>query len=384
MFTKDHQHHIDLVVALKSKLGKLYMHLMIQAFGASLLSIFVPIYLLRQGYSLQNVFLFLFIQWATFSLSAPLVGEVIQHVGVKGAVVLRTPLLITALLGLTVLDSVPWLAANIWWIAILLGFSSCIYTLSVTSVFANFMDLKNRGEETGRFTSLPKLATIAGPFIGGLIATSFGFPILFMSSVGIMMLAVIPLLVLKQKVNHPDFKFKDFLWCFSRFGRLFYYLNWYGMKGFVFYIVLPVAIFLLGRSELLLGGILSLITLLGVLAAVILGKSVDTVGAKKMAKVGGVVTAIFLAGLGWLVDSSLLLYASLLAGFVSLLLDIPFETVLYREAKQSKKPLTFLVFKEFSFIGGRSLLFLILILFAEELEMAFYLGAGSSLVFVLF
>ena len=92
-----------------------------------------------------------------FSLCAPIAGMLIQKIGLKTTILIRTPLFIFSLMGLIYIKDYALIENNYLLIAFLLGFSGIIYTISITSLFSKFVDTKKMSEETSKFISLPQL-----------------------------------------------------------------------------------------------------------------------------------------------------------------------------------------------------------------------------------
>ncbi len=384
MFTKEQQHHIHKVVFLKNKLDKIYIHLVIQGFAASMISIFIPIFLLNLGYNLSEVFFFLLIQWTTFSLFAPLIGKIIEKIGLKEVIIIKTLIFVGALISLSLINKVSIITNYYQTIAFFLGFSSCMYTLSITSLYANFMDKEKKGNETSKFIALSRTGALFGPVIGGSISMYLGFPTLLILASILLLGSVIPLSFINHNLNHPKFNFKLFISNFTKLPKTFLFLNLYGIKGFIFYIVLPISIYLSGENLNSLGMMLSGISLINILFSLWLGQKIDRIKPKLILKIGAIITSLFMITLGLLSSNNILIYFSLITGFIGVLIDIPFESRLYEQSQESKNPLTFLAFKEFSFIIGRIFLFSLLIFLSTELENSYFFGALSSILFILF
>lgn len=376
MFTKGHQHHIHKVVHLKDRLKKLYEHLVIQAFAVSMVSVFVPIYLLDLGYPLTKVFTFLFIQWASFGLLAPLTGLLVRKVGIKEVILLRTPFFILALVMLTLLPTHAVLQRYDYLIAFLLGSTSVLYTLSITSLFAEEMDKRSEGKETSIFVSLPAVGTIIGPFVGGFLSVTFGFNALFLTVAVILGISIIPIFFINHNLDHPHFTLRELGQCYLRHRRTLITLLLYGMKGFALFILLPIVLYLQSDDALRLGIIMSVVSLISVLCSFVVGHALDRYGGRRILFVGGILNALFFLTLGLVTGTPLLIYLSLVAGLIDVLVNVPYETSLYDHAKRS--PVAFLVVKETTLFVGRIALFLTLIFIADRLELGFYLGAASS------
>ena len=177
-----------------------------------------------------------------------------------------------------------------------------------------------------------------------------GFPVLFVFVSILLLASIIPLSFINHNLDHPTFDMKLFASNFKRLSKTFFFLNIYGIKGFVFFIVLPISIYLIGNNLGSLGLIVSMISLTTMLFSLWLGGKIDQIKPKLILRTGAVLTSIFMIILGITSSNTYLIYFSLITGFVSVLIDLPFESKLYEYAKDGGNPLTFLAFKEFSFV----------------------------------
>lgn len=384
MLTKSHQHHIEKVVFLKSKLDKLYFHLIMQAFGLSMVSIFIPIYLITIGFSLTNALTYLLVQWAVFSICAPVAGLLMNKFGAKEIIILRTPLIIASLLLLSAMSIYPILKNYYLLFGALKGFASILYTLSITSLFVELMHASEKNKETGKFISLPKIGTILGPTIGAALAYSAGFPILFIIVSIILFSSIIPLSLIKQNNNHQLFEFKKFLLYFKKYKRIFWFIHPYGAKGLLAFSIIPIILYSTYQDLISLGLIITLISIISIVSAISLGNWLDKNNNSKIIKVGAIIGFIFFNLLAYFANTKYFLYLSFLSGLVFIFIEIPFESLMYNGAKKSKSIVSFLAFKEFSFIFGRVSVLLFLIYLTSQLDNSMYIGAISSLIFGLF
>lgn len=380
MFTKSHHHHIMKLDFMKDQLKDLYIHMVIQAFAISMISVYIPIYLLDVGFDLKNVFVFLALQWGVFAFLSPFAGTIINRVGVREIVILRTPLFAFALYLLHVLPNNIFVWNYYYLIPFILGFSGILYTLSIGSLFANIMHSGKKGKETGKFVSLPSLGTIVGPLAGAVISIYFGFTFLFFFVSVFMVVSAVPLFFISHNLDHPSFKYKDLKKIFSKNLMLIPFLGAYGIKSFTFYILVPLSVYLFSANKLSLGAIMSVISLVSVCFTIFLGKIVDKLGYKKFLSKYAVITSAFLLIFGVFMKQSFMIYFSVISGFVSVIISIPFETYLFSNAKKSKAETSYLVFKEISLYLGRAFFFFLLVFFSSRLDLGFYLGAISSFI----
>ncbi len=385
LFTNFHYHHITKLFQLKDKLGLLYEHLIIQAFAISLVSIFIPVYLLSIGFSLQKVLVFLLIEWGIFGALSPVYGRIINRFGLKEVILIRTPLYFVGLYFLFLLRDNIFLREVFYFIPAIIGASGALYTLSIDSIFASEVGNRKQGEKVAKLIALPQLATIVGPFMGGMLSALWGFQILFFAVFILLFISCIPILLIKEHINHPPFKLKIFKKMKGQFKN-FLYIVPFGTKTLIEISIIPLVIYLYQENTIYLGSIVSILSIISGLYVLLIGKLTDKYGYAKILRFGGAVTCIIYLTFGYFLqnDSSPFLLFPIAAAMICFLINLPFETYLFKESRKEKSPLEFLAFREFAQFWGRMILLGTLILFNYNLDFAFYLGGFFSGIFILF
>ncbi len=356
------------------------MHLIIQAFAVSMISVFVPIYLLTIGFSLAQVVTFLLIEWTLFGLLSPLYAKLIHKIGLREAILIRTPFLILAYLLLFLLESNTTVRAFYWIIPIIGGISGSIYALSITSLFAESLGNKNHGEKTAKLISYPQIISAAGPFIGGFLASLISFPFVIGLVVVFLIISIIPIGLIKEKITHPKFNinvFKDIKVEFKEFLML----NSYGVKSMIFFVVLPLSIYFFSTDILVVGAVISTIALARAGFTMFLGKYCDKHGHKTVIRIGAILTSIILLLLGFFSQSPFLYVLAIISGFTNIMTTLVYETHLYDKARKHPNPLEFLTFKEFSLFWGRLIIFAAMLIYLPNFEVSYFIGAVTTLFF---
>ena len=375
--------NIEKLFHLKSELGKLYIYLVILSFAISMVDIFIPVYLLKLGYSLSTVFLFLLIQWTTFGLFAPVYGKLISYLGLKEVIILRTPIMILVFLILSVLGEHPLWQQWFFVIPVLYGFAHSVHSLSIQSLFAHFRGDMKPATETGKFIAMPNIARILGPFVGCLIAVTLGFPILFTIVVGLIFVAMVPVWFIKTNLDHPPFHIRTFHQIRTDF-KDFAYLVVNGIRSFSVFVIVPIAVYLYAENMLSLGIIMSIIALFKAVTYIISGRWADSHKAFAMMKVGAVGVAAMLLVFAFIHEYAVFAYLVVMIGFVEVLFTVPYETYLFTQSRHiGASCLEFITFKEFSLWMGRAVLFGVLII-VSRIDVAFYMGSAASMIFWLF
>jgi MFS family permease len=306
----------------------------------------------------------------------------IQKIGIKEMLIIRIPLFILVLASVIFLENNPSLPL-LYVLAAVYGFVVLVYWLSVESLFARFLGERHKGEKTSRYFALHKIAEVAGPIIGGLVALKIGFTILFIIIAFILFLSVIPLFFLNKTLDHPKFTFLAFK-KFKQNFRDFKFLILKGFEGALVTIVLPIIIFLNNLNVFEIGILMAMISLLSFLSAFKVGKLSDSIGLRKVIRLGAVLCAVCLGLMGYFVNSVTLVVLALVFGALSVLIDLPYETYLFVKAKRFKSPMEYVVFKQMSVALGKVILFGLLMFLSYKFDLIFYIDSIGSLMFALF
>lgn len=123
----------------KGNLNKLHVMNSIEGLGWSMVGIFIPIYLLTLGFSLQQVFIYYIIQNTVILLTSFLVVYLGRIVSIKKVLIVRFPFL---LLFLTLLYNLQNIDFPIYLLAIIDGLQLMLYWFPVHILFAQFADKK--------------------------------------------------------------------------------------------------------------------------------------------------------------------------------------------------------------------------------------------------
>jgi hypothetical protein len=108
----------------------------------------------------------------------------------------------------------------------------------------------------------------------------------------------------------------------------------------------------------------------------------DRFGKSRFIRIGSLITAVFFIALAIVYENPYLLYISLVAGVVKVIIKLPFEAQIYKLAKESQSQMSFLAFKETSFVFGRVALFGLLIAASNSFDISFLFGSIASFLII--
>jgi len=375
-------HHLHWLTKNK-ELGELYWTMALRSFAVSMISIFVPLYLLQIGFSLSHTLL-LFAGWSMshvfFIIPA---AKIASRFGFKHSMSFSMPLFIVHLI---LLYSFPVLEGG--WLAVAIGlsmlFAGCYRGLFFTGYHMHFLqagDGKKRGSQISFVMILASVAQVLGPVLGGLVITFFGFKILFFLVVCVLLLSMIPLFFSPD--GHEPFSvslkscFKGQAWK-DAIG-----IAAYGIGGAGSLLIWPIVLFFSVFKEYTDLGLVTSVSLLFTLAFTFyIGRYVDH-KPRRVLRWGAIAqSAIWIARAfvqvpmqAYLTDSAF--------GVARTAVIVPFDAMSYQKAETRAQSVRFIVFREMLLNGGAGL-FILGLAAVPNLLAGIWAVAGVSLLLLFF
>ena len=357
----------------------LKMHALSSGFAGALVNVFIPIYLLTLGYSLVAVMLFLIVRHAVILLSAFGAVFVSNKVGLVRTLWIRFGFLFLYLFLLYLLQREDGLLMYL--VAIVGGIEAAFYWIPLNVLFTRHADTKAMAKQISRFFVLPEAAGLLAPLIGGFVAVLFGFSALFVFAFLVNIGAVGFLGDLAQEKTHFQFSFTRFKQVWHRNKTYFVSEFFDNITEETVGIIFPIVAYFSLLSITDIGAIGTLISLGMMIVTLAIGRFADRYDKKKMLRLG----AVLLIGtwfLAFWTQSAIGFYAiSILLGFFLRFFLIPYNALLYANAKTDDAQ--FLVLRELPVISARIFVFLLAIFFVARLEFVF-LAAALTLVYFFF
>lgn len=190
----------------RSELKELYIFTVLFSFAYSLIVVFEPVFLYKEGFSLSFIALYYALHYSLYIVLLPLGGMFASRFGVERSMSLSMPIFV---LYFVTLAAVPEYHNLIYLAVVLLTVHKIFYWPSYHADFAKFGDAKNRGTELSWMSGLRYGVGILGPLTGGFVAAWFGFPALFGITALFVLAAAFPLLRTKEKYRVRLTKYSD-------------------------------------------------------------------------------------------------------------------------------------------------------------------------------
>ena len=373
---------------LKPGLVATYSNRIIQQIAGGLLGFFVPIFLfIYFDYYIQGVILFYGISFLLFGLLLPIGAKTMSKIGLKASMILGSLFLVGYFVSLFLLSN------NIAFALILtISFVTLfrvLYWVPYHTEFAETTDDLSRGKEIAFLVSISTLVSIALPFIAGLIISKFNFSVLFLISVIIASVSIIPILFLKpvkEKYSHSYFEaFKEL---FSKKNRKLLFA--YGGEGAEFvvgFVIWPIFIFQLLNGNYLSVGILSsLIVLVSIIFRLAIGRLTDKMDKRKIIRTGSILHALGWVGKIFIQTAFHIFAVGAYHAFTSVMMRTPFATLMYEQAADRGHYVDeYTVLREMAICVGRVLMLILIfaLLCFASLNFTFILAAIATLLFSL-
>lgn len=258
---------------LSYQVRELYLSVSIVDFAVAMVAIFEPIYLYRQGFSIEKILLFYLAVYIGYLAFVPLGAKFARRFGYERAILVGSPFLAAYYLALFLIPQNPWFAA-----AAVAAFvvQKTFYWPGYLADFAHFGRGSERGREVSNILMIAMVVSIAGPVAGGLLLSQWGFAALFAVATALIIASNVPLLATPERFRPVPFSY------FGSFRRLFYpenHRNFFGFLGFgeelIAMVIWPVFIYTIVSDFLELGSIVAAATLVTTAALLFVGRMVD-------------------------------------------------------------------------------------------------------------
>lgn len=351
---------------LKDDMHEIYFNQIIETFAISLISVFIPIYLLQNGFSLGTAFTFMLVYWGAF-LFTPIAAGICSKIGFKHTIIYRAPFLIIFFLMVFFVNYFPQI---LLFIALLGGFSAILYWVATNAEFVKSADEAKGAKQVGYLNALPQISAVVAPLISALLLSSMGFPIVFTIVIVLIALSQLPFLLTSDYKEGFKLKMRE-SWLFldKRFFLLFM------IQGVVFSNEFLVwSIFVYQKFGLISAGLTASLFGAGmVIFTLIIGKASSSAGARKNMLILGSIGYAFLCILRISTSTvTEVILISLLAGIFTTMISIPIYVAFTERAKKSGI-LNWVTFRDFWLASGRVVFMLLAIAFLLfSIENVFY------------
>jgi len=369
--------NIPFLSKIKKELKEIYAAAVIRAFSLSLVSVFIPLYLLNIGYSLNQALLYLAVFYAAVAFFGPISAIIAGRIGLKHTMAVGPILTVAYLL---LLRSIGEIKLPIYPIAIVGALGGMLYWVPMNSHFSKTSDRKLRGKEIGLFTALPEMAAIFAPLTGGFLITMAGFKSLFLLASVLLIISVAPLFLSYEYKSHLKYRWTQI---FSKTNL--HWFNDFFIQGFIVVpiaIIFPIYIYNISQKFSVTGVAVSLMSLGIALCAILVGEATDKFGRRIVIRAGGLLLAAIFISLIFVKQPLLIYGLSFFSGIGWAAITIPLFALFCDSLKPGTRT-EFMGFRDVCYGAGRctALLFLVLVPFFLKIQIAFLIAALAAIYF---
>ena len=256
------------------ELSELYASEFLRSLAMSVVGIFVPVYLYRLGFSLQNIFLYQVVWAFTRPIWSILTAKSIARIGPKHTIALGTVVQIVYLAVLVTIDKTH---LPIVTLGVLGSLSYALFGIALQVDFSKVKHTEHGGKELGFITICERIGSSLGPLVGGLVATYISPKATIFIAITIMTCSLIPIFMSAEPIKvHQSITIKGFPW--RRHKRDFISICFFGIENVVSVVIWPIFVALAVFKKdtfAALGLLISISTLTALIAIYTIGKLID-------------------------------------------------------------------------------------------------------------
>ncbi len=188
---------------LRNEVDEIYANSIIRTFAISLVSIFIPIFLLKHNFSLRFAILYIIYMFSFFLVFSFFVSRLQKKIGIKHcffiSVFFLAIYLSLVLFMSNIISGFSLLMKNVYvfLLGLTYGLNLAFYWMPINILFSQ--DVKDHlGIKVGLLSSLPAITAGIAPLIGGIIITH-NVKLLMLIAITLLFISTIPLFFTEEK-----------------------------------------------------------------------------------------------------------------------------------------------------------------------------------------
>lgn len=273
------------------ELSELYTSQMLRSLSASLVGLFVPIYLYKIGYAVTAICLMFLVWFVVRPLWAYVSARIIGRYGPKHAIAISVVLQIMYLSLVLTIETMHW---PLWVIGVVGSLSYGLYMMAFEVDFSKIKHSLHGGKELSYLQMFERLGAILGPIVGGLVATFIDPRFTIALAIVTLCASLVPIFMTAEPVKrHQVIIVKGFPW--KRHRRDMYVSTAFTLENVVTVTVWPLflGIFVLQENTYAALGLLASVSTIVALATVfVIGKLIDANKGRRLLNAGAISNAM--------------------------------------------------------------------------------------------
>lgn len=273
------------------ELSELYTSQLLRSLAASLVGIFVPIYLYKIGYSLPAITSMYLVWFLVRPLWAYVSARIIGSWGPKHAIALSV---IIQILYLTLVLTQEHTRNPLWIIGVVGSFSFGLYMMAFEVDFSKIKHTEHGGKELGFLSICERIGAVAGPLVGGLVATIFDPRYTIALAIVVLIASLVPIFMTDEPTRvNQRIVIKGFPW--RRHRRDFFVSTAFILENVISITIWPLYLgvfVLVSNTYAVLGLLTAVSTGVALLAIMAIGKLIDKNQGKRLLNIGAYTNAV--------------------------------------------------------------------------------------------
>lgn len=365
-------------------LKELYGVMAMLNFAFTAIVLYEPIYLFTLGYPLWQIMLYYAGIYGIYFFLMPLGGKFIKCKGFEHGIMLASLFQVANLMALILIP-----VHGLFLIAaiVALALQKTFFWPGYHADFAYFGQSGERGREVGTIVAIESIMSIAGPLVGGIITTLFGFAALFGFICVVIMLSNVPFFLSKETFTPTTLSYAESYRYLVSKGQQRYFWGYVGFgEELIVVTVWPIFLFMTFGTTLSTGAAVALSTLITVIIVLYVGRFTDRNDRKFVERIG----AAFIALSWWMRllarGAGSVIMLDLFSRISKQIFIIPISAGIYEYAAHSSVVKN-VIFVEMSLTVGKFFTALVLAAifaaYGNQWMAAFVFGAMLSLLLLL-
>ncbi len=355
-------------VNLKKEIQEVYLHSFLFKLAVKLVAIFLPLYMLELGFSMLEVLTFFLLYSGIYIVASLPNASIASRIGYKHTSLLASPIVLIFYLLLRQLSSDP---TQLFLVALTGGLGFNLYWMGMNPEVARSSHTEKREKETGYFFSMPALASIISPFVGGLILAVYGFPTLFLFTLLLVFTSFLPFLLSREHHEGMDLDVVSFAREMETVDFATFVAK--GVNSMGKKVLWPLYLAVVIQSSLGIGGAGSFLALGGAVTSIFLGKVTNDDNRTKVLWTGTAVATLSYLLMSQVTGPLMAFLASAMNGLGYTAISIPIYSKAMDHAEK-EDILEYFAFREIALSIGRVATLLVFALF--------FLNLSSKIAFV--
>ena len=354
------------------------------ALANGMMTLFLPIFLLQEfNNSAYWVIIFYIAGYFAYAMLVPFGAMIMSRIGLKTSMLVGRVFVIIFYISLYFFHNNPLFFAVLANVNLLIF--RLFYWVPYQVDFTKFTDGKYRGRQMSYLAILGYIVGIGAPLLSGLLLSQYSFDVLFVITIIILALAMIPL----SKINKTEAEFEfSYLQTFKELFKkknhhsgVAYFAD--GAQSMVGIVIWPIFIYqILQGQYLAVGAVTSLIVVGTIIFQLLMGRYTDKFSKRKLMKIGSSFYALGWLAKAFIVTAFQIFIVGTFHQFMAIILRTPFDALRYEEFADTGSYVDeYTVLREISIALGRTLMGLLLIILISlfGFQIAFILAALVSL-----